>query len=72
MAGGIGRAWPPGRYVIEVASGTAAYRRWLGIEIVDLAPLRVRSPAPAGTPPSVVPSPSGAGGAAPSATAPTP
>ena len=44
-------AWPPGRYVIEVATMGGAYRQWLGIEVLDLALLRA-------SPSSAVPSPS--------------
>ena len=29
--------WPPGRYVVELASPGREYHRWLGIEIADLA-----------------------------------
>ena len=44
--------WPPGRYVVEVASPGGEYRRWLGIEIADLALLRASpsAPAPSGSP----------------------
>lgn len=38
--------WPPGRYVVELATPGLAYHRWLGIEIADLATLRASAPAP--------------------------
>ena len=44
--------WPPGRYVVEIASPGGEYRRWLGIEIADLALLRA-SPLGAGARPRV-------------------
>ena len=46
-AGG-GSAWPPGRYVIEVASPSGTFDRWLGIEIEDLS--RPRSPSASPSP----------------------
>ena len=43
-------AWPPGRYVIELASPSETYVRWLGIEVLDLGRQRsstsTASPAP--------------------------
>jgi len=46
-------AWPPGRYVIELASPSETYVRWLGVEIVDLggtsSPSWTPSPVPGGT-----------------------
>ncbi|MCJ7710085.1 MAG: hypothetical protein MUQ32_04560 [Chloroflexi bacterium] len=50
-------AWPPGRYVVEIDSPTGTFRRWLGIQVEDLALLRSPSAtaepspaAPAATP----------------------
>ena len=42
--------WPPGRYVVEIASPGGEYRRWLGIEIADLALLRASPSAPLPSP----------------------
>jgi hypothetical protein len=48
--------WPPGRYVVELATPGLAYHRWLGIEIADLATLRASpgasSPTPSGSAPA--------------------
>ncbi len=41
--------WPPGRYVIELASPGREYHLWLGVEIADLALLRASPSVPAGS-----------------------
>ena len=52
--------WPPGRYVIELASPGREYHVWLGVEIADLALLRASPAAPA-----VSSSPAGSSSASP-------
>ncbi len=39
-------AWPPGRYVIQIADPGGTFQQWLGIEILDLE----RRPGPDGDP----------------------
>ena len=50
-------AWPAGRYVLELRSGSDAFHRWLGIEIDDLDARRSASPSPG---PAATPSTSAA------------
>jgi hypothetical protein len=56
---GDGGSWLPGRYVIEVASPSGSFHRWLGLEIEDIARLRGASPSPG---PSASPGPSSSPG----------
>jgi hypothetical protein len=59
--GSAASLFPPGRYVVELATPGGAYHRWLGIEIADLATLRASHGAPASSPPSGGPGPSASG-----------
>jgi hypothetical protein len=42
--------WPPGKYVVELASPGGDYHRWLGIEIAHLAPSQPGSSGAEATP----------------------
>ncbi len=43
---GDAHSWPPGRYVIEIRAPARQFDRWLGLEILDLAPAGPSNTAP--------------------------